>query len=169
MAEMVAEMKIVESADFLFGYANGDRVMISNTAEQISAFIVKHRFDKVVITDFLDTLLIETASGFIQYCIHQDYLRTTLLPVLVPMQKGEVVVEFVPFQSEEEDYIVSNVRFRSAAGWYLGEIDFEEGFPCPYSRMTGYYPSEEDVRKDYPDSLSFSEAIVKAQEKGWMK
>ena len=46
MAEMVAEMKIVESADFLFGYANGDRVMISNTAEQISAFIVKHRFDK---------------------------------------------------------------------------------------------------------------------------
>lgn len=164
------EMKLVQSSDFVFGYAKGDRVMVANTAEQISAFIMKHRFENVVITDFLDTLLIETSMGFLQYCINQDYLRTTLLPVLVPMQRGEVEApEFVPYKSEDEDYIITNIRYSSGAGWYLGELIFDNGFPEPYSRITGYYPNEEAVQADFPDSISYSDALKQAREKGWIK
>ena len=165
----MAEMKLVQTADFLFGYANGDRFMVTNNAEQISAFIMKHQFEKVIITDILDTLLIETATGFIQYCINQEYLRTVLIPTLAPMQMGEVeVVEFVPFKSED-DYIISNIRMSSGGGYYLGELVFDQGFPEPYSRLTGYYPDEKAVGVDYPESISWGDAISQARENGWIQ
>lgn len=156
--------------EFLYGYVNGERFNVTNTPEQISAFIVKHQYESVMLVSFLDIRLIETAMGFIQYCADQEYLRTKLIPVLAPMQMGTVEkVEFVPYQeTSEEDYILSDIRLTSGAGHYLGSLIFDEGFPEPYSRETGYYPTEESVKQDHPDSISYSEAIEKARQKGWI-
>ncbi|WP_028393989.1 hypothetical protein [Bacillus cihuensis] len=84
--------------DFLYGYVNGERFMVANTVEQICAFILKERFKDVIITDFLDQMEIETSMGFILYCNNQEFLVNELLPVLVPMQKGEKdIPEFVAY------------------------------------------------------------------------
>jgi hypothetical protein len=59
-------------------------------------------------------------------------------------------------------YIVQNVRMKSAAGYYLGSIQFYGDDACPYDRDSSYYPSEEHVKFDYPNSISEEEAFNKA-------
>lgn len=153
---------------YLYGYVNGNRVKIANTVEQICAFIVKHGSDSVIITDVLDNLEIQTSMGLIFYCKDQEFLREELLPVLVPMQTGLTEApEFIPYVSEEE-YVVNNVRMKSGAGYYLGSLIFNEGYPEPYDRLSGYFPSEEAVFQAFPDSISFSDAVEQAKEKGWI-
>lgn len=85
--------------DFVIGNIRGkESVYIQNTPEQISAFIVKNQLETVIISDILDVKLIETLSGFLTYCSDQQYLASTLLPVLVPMQQGQVEPpEIVPY------------------------------------------------------------------------
>lgn len=96
-------MKIVNSAEYLYGYANNERVLIKNTTEQICAFIMVHRLENVIITDIFDQLEIETSMGFIMTCRNQEYLAKELLPCLIPMQTGKGdVVEFVPYVVEDE-------------------------------------------------------------------
>lgn len=99
----MSEMKLV-NGEFVLGYANGEQVGITNSTEQICAFIMKHRWENVIITDIFDLPLIETSMGFIQYCGNQKYLGTTLIPKLAPMQMGETEIpEFVPYQFENEE------------------------------------------------------------------
>jgi hypothetical protein len=59
-------------------------------------------------------------------------------------------------------YIVQNVRMKSAAGYYLGSIQFEGEDACPYDRDSLYYPSEEHLKFDYPNSISEEEAFQRA-------
>ena len=95
------EMKIT-SGDYVYGYADGEQVLITNNVEQICAFIMKYRYEDVKITDFFDQLLLETSMGFIMYCGNQKFLGTTLIPVLAPMQMGDSEIpEFVPYEPEE--------------------------------------------------------------------
>ena len=60
------------------------------------------------------------------------------------------------------DVVVREVRLQSAAGWYVGSVEFynfeEMDF---YSRDTGYYPNEEMVKEEYPRSISTQEAFEK--------
>lgn len=94
-------MNMTYVGEFVFGYVNGEQVMVTNTPEQIAAFIVEHRFSDVKITSYLDELLITTSMGFLDYVADQDYLKKELLHVLIPMQQGEVEPEaFVPYQKE---------------------------------------------------------------------
>lgn len=65
--------------------------------------------------------------------------------------------------------VISYVRMESAAGHYLGGVDFEAGFPEPYDRDSMYYPSEEWVEHEYPRSISLEEACNKAKLYKWMK
>jgi hypothetical protein len=93
--------KIDSNGDYLYGYVEGERYNVSNTPEQISAFIMKYRYENVKIVSIYDILLIETSMGFIMYCSDQEYLSTKLLPVLIPMQRNEVEPpEFVPLLSQ---------------------------------------------------------------------
>lgn len=141
---------------------------IANTVEQICAFILEHDSDSVIITDVLDNLEIETSMGFIFYCRDQEFLRGKLLPVLVPMQMGEVEVpKFIPYVSEGE-YIINNVRMKSGAGYHLGSLTFEAGFPEPYDRQSGYFASEAEIKYAYPNSISYAEAIQKAKQNCWI-
>lgn len=65
--------------------------------------------------------------------------------------------------SRSKEYIVSFVRMQSAAGYYLGSISFEDGNGEPNDRDSGYYPSEEMLQSDYPNSISMKEAFDKAR------
>ncbi|MCM3317997.1 hypothetical protein M3603_15370 [Rummeliibacillus stabekisii] len=82
---------------YLYGYVDGERYLISKTVEQICAFIMKYRMQDVQIIDILDQLELETSMGFIMHCANQQFLHDQLLPMLIPMQQGEVEAEkFVP-------------------------------------------------------------------------
>lgn len=100
-------MLMNQNEKFLFGYVNGECYTIQNTPEQIAAFIVKYREYDVMITSILDITLITTIHGFLDYVADQVYLQTKLLPVLVPMQKGEVHHEFVEYEVMNEEILVS--------------------------------------------------------------
>lgn len=63
-----------------------------------------------------------------------------------------------------EDVVIRDVRIQSNAGWYVGAVQFynydEMDF---YSRDTGYYPSEEMLSQEYPQSISIQEAFHKVK------
>lgn len=65
--------------------------------------------------------------------------------------------------------VISNVRMESAAGHYLGSVCFEAGFPEPYDRDSMYYPSEEWLKKDYPNSKSMEEVFDRAKLYKWIR
>lgn len=62
----------------------------------------------------------------------------------------------------KDDIVIRNVRLQSAAGWYVGAVEFynfeEMDF---YSRDSCYYPTESMLASDYPESISVEEAFNK--------
>ena len=65
--------------------------LLKATPENIASFIVKNSpLDIIQITTPYDTAFLSTRAGFIDYCRDQEFLTNELLPVLVPMQLGEV-------------------------------------------------------------------------------
>jgi hypothetical protein len=68
-----------------------------------------------------------------------------------------------------KSHVISHVRMKSAAGWYLGSIEFDGIDACPYDRDSGYYQSEEYLNNDYPRSISQDEAFQKAIVYKWFK
>lgn len=88
--------------EYLIGYITGEQYLVTNTVEQICAFIAKARLDDAILVDILDQAEIETSVGFISYCKNQKFLTNELLPTLVPIQKGEVkAAEFIPYIVED--------------------------------------------------------------------
>lgn len=154
--------------DYLFGYVDGDRYMISNTVEQITAFIMENQFKSTMITDVMDNAEIETVmGGFIMNCKNKQFLMEELLPCLSPTQMGDKEAEkFVPYVVEEE-FVVQNVIMNSAGGYFLGSVSYEEGFAEIYDRKSGYFPTEQYAKEAYPDAISRREAEAIAIEKGW--
>lgn len=91
------------SMEFLFGYAKGEQYLVTNTVEQICAFIMKFRFDNVKLVNAFDVLEIETSGGIISFCGNQRFLGDELIPVLAPMQMGKVESpEFISHAIGEE-------------------------------------------------------------------
>jgi hypothetical protein len=68
-----------------------------------------------------------------------------------------------------KSYVIRHVRMKSAAGYYLGSIEFDGTDAQPYDRDSGYYQSEEWVKHDYPRSISQDEAFQKAIVYKWYK
>lgn len=62
----------------------------------------------------------------------------------------------------KDEVVIPDVRLKSAAGWYIGALEFysfdEIDF---YSRDTEYYPSDMMLYENYPNSISVEEAINK--------
>ncbi|MEX3623608.1 hypothetical protein [Viridibacillus arvi] len=100
--------------EYSYGYLpNGERVLVSNTAEQIAAFVMAHRSERVKIVNIFDMLEIETSMGLLLQVTNQQFLANELLPVLVPMQQGEVeAVEFVPYTPEKYMITFTKRRWR---------------------------------------------------------
>lgn len=63
---------------------------------------------------------------------------------------------------DKNDVVIRDVRQQSAAGWFLGALEFYnfEEADC-YSKDTEYYPNEKMLQQYYPHSISISEAYEK--------
>lgn len=62
--------------------------------------------------------------------------------------------------------VIPNVRLRSEAGWYLGSI-YCDGQDMHFNdRDTFYYPTEEWLLSDYPQSISMEQALAKGVARG---
>jgi len=106
---------------YLVGYVKSEEFIESQllrvTPKNIAAFIAKNATlegNDVQITTPLDTPFLSTYGGFIDYCSDQEFLRTELLPALIPMQLGDTEppeVEIIQECEQElpEDYNPQNV------------------------------------------------------------
>lgn len=59
---------------------------------------------------------------------------------------------------EHDDCFVSSLKVcQSGAGYYIGRmcLDKQRGFEAPYSRESGYYPTEEMAARDL-DRMTFT-------------
>lgn len=141
--------------DFLYGYIRGEeRVCITNTAEQIAAFIMKNRFKgEVKIVNYMDVTEVQTMGEFVEFCSSTSFLYDELLPVLTPMQKGTIEIpEFVPYT--DEAYLLKNVRLVNGNGKYvLVNVEFFDGLEEELVNDEEFDTEEELIAK-YPDSMS---------------
>lgn len=141
--------------DFLYGYVSGEeRVYIENSAEQIAAFIMKNRFNhQVRITNYLNILELQTMGEFIDRCENKAFLNDELMPVLLPMELGEIEVpEFVPYV--DEAYSLKNIRVVNENGKHvLIDIEFSE---CMEETLVNdeEFNTEEELIAKYPHSVS---------------
>ena len=63
---------------------------ISTTPENLANFLGSHYLDaeKMVVTDIVDRLILDTIGGYINNCPDQE-LCCEIIPYLVPIQRGE--------------------------------------------------------------------------------
>jgi hypothetical protein len=88
---------------FLVGYFAGGGCLVSNTPEQISAFIMAasdNCQEDVVISNIQGDAEITTFGWFINKCKNQGFLPK-LVKVLAPQQSGDAeLIEFIPFETK---------------------------------------------------------------------
>ena len=67
------------------------------TPEHIANFLGAHQYDaeKIVLTDMLDRLILNTIGGFIDQCPDQDLCRR-IVPLLASIQMGETEAKEIP-------------------------------------------------------------------------
>ena len=67
------------------------------TPEHIANFLGAHQYDaeKIVLTDMLDRLILNTNGGFIDQCPDQDLCRR-IVPLLASIQMGETEAKEIP-------------------------------------------------------------------------
>ncbi|MGG1444940.1 hypothetical protein ABE354_23400 [Brevibacillus laterosporus] len=64
--------------------------------------------------------------------------------------------------------VIQNVRQESAAGWYVGSLEFLDDNVVCWDKETGYFPSEGLLKNHYPYSISMQEAYKKAKQHNWI-
>ena len=80
-----------------------DKYYFEGTPKNICNFILMHENNTVIITDKLDRLIINSLpGGFIDRCPDQQYLTNEIMPVMLPLQMGEVDLEEIEFIQSEE-------------------------------------------------------------------
>lgn len=72
------------------------------TPEHIANFLGAHQFDaeKIILTDMMDRLILNTIGGFIDQCPDQDLCRQ-IIPLLAPIQMGETEAKEIPMVTME--------------------------------------------------------------------
>ena len=77
------------------------------TPHNIANFLGQHQFDaeKIVLTDVVDRLILDTFGGFINQCPNQELCRQ-IIPILAPIQMGEAEARGIPMVSRDafDDY-----------------------------------------------------------------
>lgn len=73
------------------------------TPEHLANFIGAHQFDaeKMVFTNLLDRLILNTSGGFIMTCPNQELCRQ-IIPILAPIQMGEIQAKEIPMVTREQ-------------------------------------------------------------------
>lgn len=101
---------MLESSDGNIGYAylyprdGGARqeFVFEMTPENIANFIGAHPYDakKIILTDILDRLILETTGGFLDRCPDQNLCRQ-INSVLAPIQMGEEEAQEFPMVTRD--------------------------------------------------------------------
>lgn len=88
----------------IFILFNGGRqeYVFDMTPEHIANFLGAHQFDaeKIILTDMMDRLVLNTIGGFIDQCPDQDLCRQ-IIPLLAPIQMGETEAKEIPMVTME--------------------------------------------------------------------
>lgn len=70
-----------------------DAVFFEATPENIAAFLMQHRSAQLAVIGTTDErTFLTTANGFIDICPDQEYLAQKILPILAPVQMGDIPV-----------------------------------------------------------------------------
>lgn len=94
---------------YLYPNNDGERqeYVFNMTPENIANFIGYHQLDssKIILTDMLDRLILDTAGGFINNCPNQELCKQ-IIPKLAPIQMGQAEAEEFPIVTREiyEEY-----------------------------------------------------------------
>lgn len=92
--DMVERIMDTEMMGYAYLYPRGEEMrneyLISTTPENLANFIGSHFTDagKMVITDVMDRLIVDTVGGFLDTCPDQKLCRE-LIGRLAPIQMGE--------------------------------------------------------------------------------
>ncbi|CAM3593098.1 resolvase [Erysipelothrix anatis] len=79
-----------------------------DTPENIANFIMQNCFHNCTITDTADKLILTSVvGGYVDQCPNQEYLENELLPLLIPLQLGDVEPQEINF--DETDYCYEQV------------------------------------------------------------
>lgn len=149
---------------FSYAYVQRKRYLVSNTPEQIAAFIIKHKMQPIIrIVNVYEELELIVLQGNIERCKNQEFLQKQLLPILLSIQMGAAEVPtFKPYT--EEKYIIKNVRNHTSEGkHYLSNLNHFKGI-AP-TRISEYFETEELLVKQYPNSISLLQAYDLAIER----
>lgn len=103
--------KVEQAIDgFYVGYAylfpNDDSArqeyVFDMTPENIANFLGSHQFDaeKIVLTDMIDRLILDTTGGFINNCPNQELCKN-IISLLAPIQIGEKEATEFPMVTRE--------------------------------------------------------------------
>ena len=106
---MVEKILDTERAGYAYFYpsdgGNRQEFFISTTPENMANFLGSHLYDadKMIITDMVDRLILDTYGGFINTCPDQK-LCAEIIPYLAPIQMGEKEAgEILMVTREESD------------------------------------------------------------------
>lgn len=109
--DIQAVSALLDNSQGFLGYAylypneGGERkeFVFELTPEHIANFIGAHQFDarKMVFTDMLDRLILDTSGGFIMTCPNQELCRQ-IIPILAPIQMGESEAKEIPMVTREQ-------------------------------------------------------------------
>lgn len=88
---------------YIYPYG-GDRqeYVFDMTPRNIANFLGAHQYDaaKIILTDMLDRLILNTMGGFIDQCPDQELYRR-IVPLLAPIQMGETEAQEIPMVTME--------------------------------------------------------------------
>lgn len=96
---------------YLYLSAGGAReeYVFDMTPENIASFIGSHQFDaeKIVLTDMVDRLILDTSGGFINNCPNQELCKQ-VVSHLAPIQMGDEEPKEFPCVTRElfDQYVV---------------------------------------------------------------
>ncbi len=91
---MIERIQDSERVGYAYFYPSngGERqeFYISTTPENLANFLGSHYLDaeKMVVTDIVDRLILDTIGGYINNCPDQELCRE-IIPYLAPIQRGE--------------------------------------------------------------------------------
>lgn len=106
---------------YVYPFSGGRQEYVFDmTPENIANFLGVHQFDveKIILTDMMDRLILNTVGGFIDRCPDQA-LCHRIIPLLAPIQMGEAEAKEIPMVTRDafdeygmmEDEMVTAAEF----------------------------------------------------------
>ena len=110
MAENDQIQELLKSPAVTLGYVYSggqrEKYWFESSPENIASFLMRFpEADKIILTDRMDLLVLNTIGNFIDTCPDKELL-SQILPHLAPMQMGETKPQevFCPTDQEVNDY-----------------------------------------------------------------